>query len=74
MDILPVSNSRNYFMGTASIKGVLSDEILADKISEISTDKIYKFRTKDLIYTAFLIAFRSMQKTYLKCAVNQNIQ
>lgn len=49
IDIKSSVGSRTYYMGEASIKGVLVNEILADKISTMSSDAIYKHRTKDMI-------------------------
>lgn len=49
MDIKPLSGSKTYYFGEVGIKGVVPDEIVADKISAISTDAVYKHRCKDLI-------------------------
>lgn len=49
IDIKPLIDSKVYFFGETSIKGVLANEILADKISSMSSDAIYKHRAKDLI-------------------------
>lgn len=49
IDIKPLSRYRTYYFGETEIKGVLADEILADKICTVSSDLVYKHRAKDLI-------------------------
>lgn len=49
IDIKPLINSKTYYLGETSIKGVLPSEILADKICAISSDAVYKHRAKDII-------------------------
>ena len=49
IDIKPLVGCKTYYFGEASIKGVLSNEILADKICAISGDSVYKHRAKDLV-------------------------
>lgn len=49
IDIKPSIGSRTYFWGEANIRGVLANEILADKICAISSDAVYKHRTKDIV-------------------------
>lgn len=49
IEINPIISSTIYHFGEISIKGVLADEIIADKICAISTDLIYKHRAKDLV-------------------------
>lgn len=49
IDIRPSIGYRLYYYGKASIKGVLANDIIADKISAMSTDAIYKHRAKDLV-------------------------
>lgn len=49
IDIKPLTDSKTYYYGETSIKGVLPNEILCDKISTISSDAVYKHRAKDLI-------------------------
>lgn len=49
IDIKPLSKSKTYFYGEVGINGVLPDEIIADKISSISSDAVFKHRTKDII-------------------------
>ena len=49
IDIKPLSNYRTYYFGEMKIKGVLANEILADKICTVSSDLVYKHRAKDLI-------------------------
>ena len=44
----PVIGSKIYYYGEMSIKGVLANEILADKISVLSSNHIFR-RTKDII-------------------------
>lgn len=49
IDMRPLgSGSRDYYFGETKIKGVLVDEILADKISVLSSNKIFR-RAKDLV-------------------------
>lgn len=49
IDIKSVAGSRIYHYGEASIKGVLVNEILVDKIMASSSDAVYKWRTKDVL-------------------------
>lgn len=49
IDMKPFLGSKNYFYGEMSIRGVLANEIIADKICVLSSDDIYKRRTKDII-------------------------
>lgn len=49
IDMKPFLGSKLYGAGNIIIKGVLADEIIADKLYVTSTDKIYKYRAKDLI-------------------------
>lgn len=49
IDIAPISSWKTYYFGEMGIKGILANEILADKISVISSDLVYKYRAKDLI-------------------------
>lgn len=49
LDIKPLSGSQIYYLGETSIKGVMDNEILADKICAISSNAVYKHRSKDLI-------------------------
>ena len=49
MDIKPFSQDTTYYYGDASIKGVLADEIIADKISSVSSEAVYKHRCKDIV-------------------------
>lgn len=49
MDIKPSVGERTYYYGNASIRGVMPNEVVADKLSTTSTDAIYKHRAKDLI-------------------------
>ncbi|MBQ8515041.1 MAG: nucleotidyl transferase AbiEii/AbiGii toxin family protein [Ruminococcus sp.] len=49
IDIKPSAGNRIYYFGEASIKGVLPSEILADKISSMSSDAVYKHRAKDIV-------------------------
>ena len=44
----PVTGSKIYYYGEMSIKGVLANEILADKITVLSSNYIFR-RTKDII-------------------------
>ena len=49
IDIKPTAGSRTYYLGESIIKGVLANEIIADKISTMSSDAIYKHRAKDMV-------------------------
>lgn len=49
MDIKPLSQNTTYYFGDTSIKGVLVDEIIADKISSVSSEAVYKYRCKDIV-------------------------
>jgi len=48
ISVKPVVNSRTYYVGDVGIKGVLPSEVLADKISVMSTDKIFS-KTKHML-------------------------
>lgn len=54
IEIKPTIGSRLYFWKNTSIKGVLPNEIITDKICSVSTDLVYKHRAKDLIDTYML--------------------
>lgn len=49
IDIKSSSEERVYYYGEASIKGVLANDILADKICTMSSDAVFKHRAKDMI-------------------------
>ncbi len=49
MDIKPLYGERTYHYGELKIKGITPTAIIADKISSISSDLVYKYRAKDLI-------------------------
>ena len=49
IDVKPIFDERIYYYGQAKIKGVLADEIIADKICSVSSDAVFKHRAKDLI-------------------------
>ena len=49
MDIKPFSQNTTYYYGDTSIKGVLADEIIADKVSSVSSEAVYKHRCKDIV-------------------------
>lgn len=49
IDIKEALSVKTYFLGETQIKGVLPNEILADKITAVSTDAVYKNRAKDLV-------------------------
>lgn len=49
IDIKSSSGARAYYYGEASIKGVLANDILADKISTMSSDAVFKHRAKDMV-------------------------
>ena len=49
IDIKSSSEERVYYYGETSIKGVLANDILADKICAISSDAVFKHRAKDMI-------------------------
>lgn len=49
IDIKPVVDSKYYYYGETSVKGVLANEILADKITACSGEAVYKWRTKDIV-------------------------
>lgn len=49
IEIKPVIGNRDYYLGDVKIKGVLPDEIFADKICAVSSDSVYKHRVKDLV-------------------------
>lgn len=49
IDIKSSSGARAYYYGEASIKGVLANDILADKICTMSSDAVFKHRAKDMI-------------------------
>lgn len=48
IDVKPSLGEKEYFVGEASIKGVLADEILMDKISALSGSMPFR-RAKDMI-------------------------
>jgi hypothetical protein len=48
VDVRPICGSKIYYYGEIGIKGVLANEILADKITVLSGIKMFR-RTKDLI-------------------------
>jgi len=48
ISVKPVVDSRTYYVGDIGIKGVLPDEVLADKISVMSRDRIFR-RMKDMV-------------------------
>lgn len=49
IDIKSLIGSKTYFYGEIAFKGVLANEIIADKVSAMSTDAIFKHRTKDIV-------------------------
>lgn len=49
IDIRSITGSRVYNYGETSIKGVLVNEILLDKIIASSSNAVYKWRAKDII-------------------------
>lgn len=49
MDIKPLYGERTYHYGELKIKGITPTAIIADKISTVSSDLVYKHRAKDLI-------------------------
>ncbi len=49
IEIKPVVASRDYSLGNVKIRGILPDEIYADKICAVSSDTVYKHRVKDLV-------------------------
>lgn len=49
IDIKPLSESKIYYYGEMSIRGVFADEIIADKISSVSSEAVYKNRAKDIV-------------------------
>ena len=51
IDMKPMLGSRTYYLGKAKIRGVLPNEIIADKIYILSTPLIYKHRAKDIVDT-----------------------
>lgn len=48
VDIRPICGSRTYYYGEVGIRGVLSNEILADKITVLSGMKMFR-RLKDFV-------------------------
>jgi len=48
IDIKPVNGSKIYYFGEMQIKGVLANEIIADKISAISGKMVFR-RAKDIV-------------------------
>ena len=48
ISIKPITGSKIYYYGEMSIKGVLANEILADKISVLSSNYIFR-RMKDMV-------------------------
>lgn len=51
IDMKPMLGSRTYYLGEAKIRGVLPNEVIADKIYILSTPLIYKHRAKDIVDT-----------------------
>lgn len=49
IDMKPLVGSKIYYIGETNIRGVLANEILADKISSMSSDAVYKHRAKDIV-------------------------
>ena len=49
IDIKPLIDSKTYYYEQTKIRGVLPDEILADKICVLSGEAIYKNRAKDVL-------------------------
>ncbi len=49
IEIKPILESRLYYYGKASFQGILPTKIIADKICSVSSDLVYKHRTKDLV-------------------------
>lgn len=49
IDIKPLTKSKYYYYEQSKIKGVFPNEILADKISVLSSEAIYKYRAKDVL-------------------------
>ncbi|MBR1481512.1 MAG: nucleotidyl transferase AbiEii/AbiGii toxin family protein [Ruminococcus sp.] len=49
IDMKPMLGSRTYYFGEAKIRGVLPNEVIADKIFILSTPLIYKHRAKDIV-------------------------
>lgn len=49
IDMKPMLGSRTYYFGEAKIRGVLPNEVIADKIYTLSTPLIYKHRAKDIV-------------------------
>lgn len=49
IDIKPLIDSKTYYYEQTKIRGVLPNEILADKICVLSGDAIYKNRAKDIL-------------------------
>ncbi len=49
IDIAPSLSWKTYYFGEIGIRGILVNEILADKIAVVSSDLVYKYRAKDLI-------------------------
>lgn len=49
IDIKPLIESKYYYYEQTKIKGVLPNEILADKICVLSSEAIYKNRAKDIL-------------------------
>lgn len=72
MDIKPFSQNTTYYFGNASIKGVLADEIIADKISSISSDAVYKHRCKDIVDLYALTHCAKVKTTNIYETCNKN--
>ncbi len=49
IEIKPALSSRTYYFGEASFQGILPTEIVSDKVCAVSSDSVYKHRTKDLV-------------------------
>jgi len=48
INVKPVTGDKIYYYGESRIKGVLPDEIIADKLSALSGQKVFR-RTKDMV-------------------------
>lgn len=69
IEIKPALSSRTYYFGKASFQGILPTEIIADKVCAVSSDAVYKHRTKDLvdIYALAKCIQMSTQEIYDFC-------
>lgn len=72
VDIKPLSKGKTYYYGEVGINGVLPDEIIADKISSVSSDAVFKHRTKDIIdlYALTHCVDIKIQNIYDYCKTN----